>query len=207
MSQVSFVAEVCKLWWDRDFSPAEIQIIELMLNLAIYHQDSPSMKATAAVSQTADSLSAAVAAGILTLGHTHGGAVADLARILQEQPEVSAASIVESFLSLERRLPGFGHRIYKETDPRAQKILEKAAELNLNSKYTQKTLDLEAELAAKKGKKLPLNIDGAMAAVLSDLKIPWQKTNNVFFLARTAGLIYEAQKQTKPALTSVISSQ
>jgi len=98
--------------------------------------------------------------------------------------------MVKGFLEKGERLPGFGHRIYKDEDPRAAKLIKMAREKGVWSKNGEKILEIERELERQKGKKLPVNIDGAMAGVLLSMKVPWKKMNGFFILPRVAGMLW-----------------
>lgn len=67
----------------------------------------------------------------------------------------------------KERLPGFGHKVYKDKDPRAEELLEAATKLGVAGTHTQKVRAMAEALQAHKP--LALNIDGAMAAILSDM--------------------------------------
>jgi citrate synthase len=83
------------------------------------------------------------------------------------------------------KIPGFGHRIYKDQDPRAQLILSKLEEGN---EFMRVAKDMEAELEKQTGKQLPLNIDGAIAVVLCSWGWGARLGKALFIIARTPGL-------------------
>ena len=86
-------------------------------------------------------------------------------------------------------MPGFGHKIYKEKDPRAQALLKKAKDLGFDLIFADKAVKIEEEIRKQKGKKLPLNIDGAIAVLLCEMGFD-SKTGKAFFiLARMPSMI------------------
>jgi citryl-CoA lyase len=119
---------------------------------------------------------------MLSIGKNHGGAGEAAAELLSS--EASAAEIVE-----ERKvIPGFGHKIYKDEDPRATAIYQKAKDLGFECTYFDKAYAVERALEEKKGKKIPLNIDGAQAAALLELGFDWRLGEAFFLMGRIVGM-------------------
>ncbi|MGB2697839.1 MAG: citrate/2-methylcitrate synthase, partial [Candidatus Zixiibacteriota bacterium] len=151
-------------------------------------------------------LNAAVAGGVLTIGDWHGGAIEQCARILQEwmQKGDDAASLakdlVKDFSSRKKRIPGFGHRLHK-TDPRTVKLFEMAKRLKFSRKHMDLAQAVEKELFETTGKKLPINVDGAIATVISDMGFDWRLGKGFFIISRVPGLVahaYEERSLEKP---------
>jgi citrate synthase len=132
-------------------------------------------------------MQAAVAAGILGIGEHHGGAIEECARLLQMG--LTAEKLVQKVLSSGDRIPGFGHKIYKEEDPRATQIFEKAKSLGFFGEYCKSVKAVEAELEKLKGKKIVINVDGAIAAVVSDMGFDYRLGKGFFIIGRVVGLI------------------
>ncbi len=132
-------------------------------------------------------MQAAVAAGILGVGEFHGGAIEECARLLQLG--LSAEKLVEKVLSSGDRIPGFGHKVYKEEDPRATQIFAKAKSLGFFGEYSELAKAVEAELEKIKGKKIVINVDGAIAAVVSDMGFDYRLGKGFFLIGRVVGLI------------------
>lgn len=152
---------------------------------------------------------AAVASGILCMSEHHGGAIEQAARIFQEESmQIKGAMgildaskrIVQSSIEKKQRLPGYGHKIYTE-DPRTIRLFSIAKELGFSGQYAELALAVEKELEQQKGKKLCLNIDGAIAAIISDMGFDWRLGKAFFIISRTAGLcahVHEEQTREKP---------
>jgi citryl-CoA lyase len=155
---------------------------------------------TARVSQSVgNSLPVAIAAGILATGQWHGGAVNKAMELFESG--LSQREIVSDLLKRKERMPGFGHKLYKDKDPRAQALLSKARKLGLAMKYVPRAVLLEKELARQSGKMLPLNVDGALAAVLLELGFSSALGNSLFVIGRVAGLTahaFEELSREKP---------
>ena len=165
----------------------------------------PSSLATRTVVSGGNPLNAAVAGGILTIGDTHGGAIEQCARILQKwapekgHVETVARELLDDLLSRKVRMPGFGHRLHK-TDPRTVRLFEMADELNFSGKHQNLARALE-KVFAERGKALPINVDGAIGAVISDMGFDWRLGKGFFIISRTVGLVaqaYEERTREKP---------
>ncbi|MDP2641667.1 MAG: citryl-CoA lyase [Candidatus Yanofskybacteria bacterium] len=176
-------AEVLFLLWRGDLPQEnEAKLLEAVLIAATENGvESPSVFVPRVSASTGNPMHVALAAGALSIGENHGGAAEQCARLLQLGK--SAKEIVEE----NKIIPGFGHKVYKDEDPRAAVICQKAKELGFSCKYFDLAYEVETELAQRKGKKLPLNIDGAMAAAMLELKLDWRFGKAMFLIPRLAG--------------------
>ncbi|MGB8658763.1 MAG: citryl-CoA lyase [Candidatus Zixiibacteriota bacterium] len=188
-------------------TPEESQMMRAILVSSIDHGATPPSALSArTVLSSGNSLNAAVAGGVLTIGDVHGGAIEKCARILQDwakRPDETsslAKALVSEFIYTKRRIPGFGHRLH-ETDPRTVKLFRIARDLNFKGKHLDLAQAVETELASSLGKKLPINVDGAIAAVVSDMGFDWRLGKGFFIISRAAGLVahtYEEMTREKP---------
>ncbi|MBI2021954.1 hypothetical protein HYS93_03730 [Candidatus Daviesbacteria bacterium] len=190
--QKSFSQIIFELLSEKEPSKDQLNIFELILNLSIDHgSDTPSAQKVIEEARKGETISEAVAEGIEQINDSHGGAGENLMKILYQlkSDNITAEQLVSQKLQAEERLPGFGHRIYKEEDPRAKLILDKLREVSLGTEYLDLAKNLERELNIQSGKKLPLNIDGAIAVVLCSFG--WEPIlgKAVFLIARTPGLV------------------
>ena len=187
-------------------SPAEAKMMDAILASSVDHGlTPPSSLATRTVVSGGNPLNAAVAGGILTIGDTHGGAIEQCARILQEwaprhgEPNSVARELLDDLSSRKMRMPGFGHRLHK-TDPRTARLFEMADQLDFSGKH-QKLARAVEKAFAEKGKALPINVDGAIAAIISDMGFDWRLGKGFFIISRTVGLVaqaYEERTREKP---------
>jgi citryl-CoA lyase len=185
----------------------ESKMMESMLVSSIDHGATPpSSLATRIVISGGNPLNAAVAGGVLTIGDSHGGAIEQCARIFQETVKKGgdldflAAELVKDYSAGKKRIPGYGHRLH-ETDPRTVKLLKLARELGFSGKHLKLAQAIEKKLEETSGKKLPLNVDGAIAAVISDMGFDWRLGKGFFIISRVPGLIahaYEELTREKP---------
>jgi|SRR3989344_3810160 len=175
-------------------SDAHSKLFNAILVSSIEHGvETPSAYVARTVASTGNSINAALAAGVLTIGEHHGGAGEAAAKMLQSGK--SAKEIVGNALKNKERLPGYGHKIYKDADPRAEALMKMAEKLKLSGKYAKLAQDIQKELKTQSGKDLPLNIDGAQAALLSELGFDAGLAKSIFILSRLPGLIAHAHEE------------
>jgi len=178
-------------------SDSQVKMLEAMLVASVEHGiGTPSAMAARLIASGGSPLNAAVAGGLLALGDYHGGAIEGAAKIFQAAVKEgkSAAQVVVEMKSRGERVPGFGHRVLT-VDPRAEKLIQLAKEFNLAGAHVKLVEDIFAELNREASKKLPLNIDGAMAAIISDLGFDWQLAKGFFMIGRMVGLIAHAHEE------------
>ncbi len=109
--------------------------------------------------------------------------------------DAAADSVVADWRKAERRLSGFGHRQHKHRDPRVDRLFELAQQAHLPGKHLQAARALEGALVRRTGKELPINIDGAMAAILGELDFPPSLSNALFMVARITGVLAHANEE------------
>ncbi|MBN1280979.1 MAG: citryl-CoA lyase [Candidatus Thermoplasmatota archaeon] len=186
-------------------------MIDAILTACIDHGVTPpSSLASRTVASGGVPLPTAVAAGILSIGDAHGGAIEKGAQLLQDgvlhmtnegrSVEKTAELLVKEATEQRKRIPGFGHRIHT-ADPRTQRLFELATKLGIAKNHIALSKAVERELEKTQGKKLPINVDGAIAAIISDMGFDWRLGKAFFLLGRVAGLtahVYEEQTKEKP---------
>lgn len=184
-------------------SGREGDLLEAMLVMTAVHGiNSPSTHTARAVANCGVPLQTAVAAGISAIGDKHGGAGEACARLLQEavaaHPDLPTNELAQQIVAASRaqkqRLPGFGHRFH-DPDPRAQRLLALAEEWGISGRFTALAQAIVAALQAATGRSLPLNVDGALAALISDMGLDWRNGKTIFILGRAAGLVAHVQEE------------
>ncbi|OGE14539.1 hypothetical protein A3F00_00755 [Candidatus Daviesbacteria bacterium RIFCSPHIGHO2_12_FULL_37_11] len=187
----SFASLIFELLSEKVPTDFELKMFELILNLSIDHgPDTPSAMPVVEAAKAGKTISEAVASGILEINDVHGGAQERLMETLYEieNGKLIIENFVKQKLEAGERIPGFGHRIYKDVDPRAQLILETLKENGFGDEFVDIARELEKELESQKDSRLPLNIDGAIAVVLCSFGWPARLGKAVFIIARTPGL-------------------
>lgn len=177
----------------------ERALLDTLLVAAAEHGvETPSGYVPRVSAASGNSVHTAMAAGMLAMGEAHGGAGEAAAHLLAR--EDSPETIVAEYARAKKNIPGFGHPIYKDEDPRAAIIYKKAKASGKDIKTLapfEKAYAIEAALQASKGKKLPLNIDGAFAAATLAFGMPPSAAKALFVLARTAGMGAHALEELK----------
>ena len=157
----------------------------------------PSALATRTAASTGASLNAAVASGVLAINRFHGGAIHDCMGVLEQGLDDQATSgapikdiadrLVTQYRDVKKRIPGLGHRIHTD-DPRTKKLFDLAKELGLAGNGVALISAIKSSLQ-NQGKSLPINVDGAIAALLIDLEVPQALANAFFIISRVPGLV------------------
>jgi citrate synthase len=170
----------------------------------------PSCLAARTIASSGGPLNSALAGGVLAISKHHGGAIEDSMRLFKraverkkdtkKTPVETAAIIISEYRENKMRLPGYGHRFHTK-DPRSHRLFAIASELKIADAYVEMAKVIEYQIDKIIGKKLPLNVDGAIAALLCDMNIPVSLANAVFIMARVPGLVahvFEEQTMMKP---------
>lgn len=210
MGRVSFGAAVYLTLTGELPSPAVARLMDAILVSSIDHGATPpSALAARSVASTGAALSASVAAGIMSINRHHGGAIEDCARQLKAIAEratresismdEAATRTLATIREAGERMPGFGHRLHTK-DPRTARLFELAREAGVDGVHMQAARAVEKVFADAK-KSLPINVDGAIGAILADLGMNPATFNGIFMIARTPGLVahvIEEQTREKP---------
>lgn len=135
----------------------------------------------------------AVAAGLLGAGEHFLGAVDGTARLLQEWPDGDddgyARELAASFRKDRRRIPGLGHPTHTEGDPRTSALYRVAEKAGLPGQARTRLDLVRGHAEAASGRRLPVNVDGASGALLTEIGLPWQVCRGIAIVARAAGLV------------------
>ncbi len=173
----------------------ELALFNMMLVSAAEHGvEVPSSFAPRVAISVGNPMNAALAAGMLATGDHHGGAIELLAQMLASKRP--AEELVDEMLGQGGRMPGFGHKIYKDIDPRAAVLLAKAEELGLAGAYVEELRAMHETLESR-GKTLPINIDGALAALMCELGLDYRLGKGLFAFARMPGMMAHALEEAQ----------
>lgn len=205
MGRLTFGESIYLLLMGEVPSPGIGSLMEAMLVSFIDHGATPpSTLAARNTATTGAPLRACVAAGVLGFGRYHGGDIEacmhfldkGLARVRGGASYMNAAkAIVEECLAAGDAVPGFGHRFHTR-DPRAARLFQMALELELEGEHVQMIRAVEMVMGSgAAGQPLPVNIDGAIAAVCGDLGIPPAAANALFIISRVPGIAAHAREE------------
>ena len=162
----------------------------------------PSTQAARLMASAGSPVNACLAGGILAFGENHAGAIENAMKNLQDGVKVSeaynrpvsetATFIIEEHKKKDRKVPGFGHRYHIE-DPRAHKLLKLAEQYGCNGKHFKIAIEMERILMKQKG--IKMNIDGANAAILSDMGFDWRLGCGMFVIGRIPGMLAHVNEE------------
>jgi citrate synthase len=195
-------------------SPSIGRLMDAMLVSFIDHGVTPpSTLAARNTATTGASIRGSVAAGVLGFGRYHGGDALACRQLLDDglararsgrSMAEAATDIVEEIVAAgEGPPPGFGHR-YHTIDPRATRLLQIAHELEVDHEYTMLIRALEHALKCHPSladQPMPINVDGAIAAICGDIGLPPEVADAVLIISRVPGLAahaLEEQRREKP---------
>ncbi|OOW73034.1 type II citrate synthase [Xanthomonas axonopodis pv. melhusii] len=195
-----------------EINPVVAKALDLLFILHADHEQNASTSTVRLVGSTGANPYASVAAGITALwGPAHGGANEAVLKMLEE---IGTADNVESAVAKAKdknssfRLMGFGHRVYKNFDPRAKIIREMTHKvlggLGVNDPLLEVALKLE-EAALKDDyfvqRKLYPNVDFYSGIIYKALNIPVEMFTVMFAIARTAGWVsHWLEQQVDPEM-------
>jgi citrate synthase len=167
----------------------------------------PSTLAARNVATSGAPLKDCVAAGVLAFGPHHGGDIESCMRFLDgglsrmrsgRSLTDAAGDMVADFVLARQVPPGFGHRLHTR-DPRAARLFQMALELELEGEHVRLIRAAELALNARADqfdRPLPVNVDGAIAAICADLGFPYELGNAIFLISRLPGLIAHAAEES-----------
>ena len=206
MGRLTFGETIYLLLMGECPTPGIGRLMEAMLVSFIDHGATPPSTLAARNTATAGApLRACVAAGVLGFGRYHGGDIetcmqfldAGLAKVREGKSYKDAAEqIVSRWNETGEAVPGFGHRFHTR-DPRAARLFQMALELEIEGGHIQMLRAVEMRLGSGHGDRppLPVNIDGAIAAVCGDLGMPPDVANALFIISRVPGIAAQAQEE------------
>jgi citrate synthase len=188
-------------------SPAIGSMMEAMLVSFIDHGATPpSTMAARNTATTGAPLRACVAAGVLGFGRFHGGDIEICMHYLDSGLDLvrGGKSYRDAAAELVRRCdenseipPGFGHRFHTR-DPRAARLFQMALELELEGEHVQMIRAVEyvmTERPDREGRVIPVNVDGAIAAVCGDLGLAPSIAEALFIISRVPGIVAHAEEE------------
>src|SRR6187431_3342643 len=207
MGRLGFAEAVYLLLMGELPTPAIGRMLNAVLVSSIDHGVTPpSTLAARNVATSGAPLKDCVASGILAFGPHHGGDIESCMRFLDvgltqmragKTLQQAAESIVGDCVKLNEVPPGFGHRFHTR-DPRAARLFQMVLELELEGEHIRMIRAMERVLEARKedvGPQLPVNVDGAIAAISADLGFAYELGNAIFLISRLPGLIAHGHEE------------
>jgi citrate synthase len=197
-------------------SPAATRVLDATLVAIAEHGLVPSVQASRMTFAAApDALQGAVAAGILGCGSVILGASETAGRMFDEIHRRAAGgdlraacrAVLTEYREARRAIPGYGHPLHKERDPRVAALFTAARDAGADMQFTELAEMVEEVIPEIVGKELKLNVSAAIPAVLLGVGFPVTALRGVPILARTASLIAHLNEELKDPIGFALSYQ
>ncbi len=187
----SFVSTIFLLLFNRLPKKNEEIMFNALLISVIDHGPGTTSTLNARISASAGNpVHASLAAGILGFGERHGMAVEAAMKFFYDNVgEKDLRFKIKDLKERKVRLPGFGHKVFTKVDPRSITLFDIAKRQKILGKYCKFAGVVQKELNAVSSKPLPLNVDGALAAILCDMGVDAKIGNMIFLMGRIQGLL------------------
>ncbi len=191
-------------------TPKQADLLECALVAAVDHgPQAPSIAAARMAVTCGLNLNGAMASAVNMLDDVHGGAGEqavklygwiDAAVLGGLDVNTAAEQMIDRWQTERTKyVPGFGHRFHTPEDPRAPRLLglvAQAAEAGtVNGKFGQIGQAVQDVLNTRRGRPIPMNIDGATAVIYAELGFAGPLARGLFCLSRSVGIIAHAWEQ------------
>ncbi|TIR31088.1 MAG: citryl-CoA lyase [Mesorhizobium sp.] len=211
IGRVSFPAMIWLMLRGELPGKEQAALLGIALGAAVDHgPQAPSIAIARMAATCGVGINTAMASAINVLGDVHGGAgeqalafYGDIAAALDAGVTLAdavAARLDRIFAEEKSYVPGLGHRFHP-VDPRAPRLIELtrdfAARGIISGRFADIAEAVEADVTRRKGKKIPLNIDGATAVIYGELGFPPPLTRGLFVLSRSVGILAHAWEQSQ----------
>ena len=169
----------------------------------------PSTQTARLITSSGSPMNSAAAGAFLSFGHKHAGAIEQTMELFQskvnslyltqdsqinnKQIASLAIDIHNDYMASNEKIPGFGHR-YHDVDPRADKLMSLAIKEGFVGPHIKLALALQDLVFEKKS--IRLNVDGANAAILSDLGFEPSLGLGIFMIGRLPGSIAHIHEES-----------
>lgn len=218
IGRISFTDYFHLLVTGRRPDAAATAVLDATLVAIAEHGFVPSVQAARMTLAAApDAMQGAVAAGLLGCGsvilgasETAGKLFAEIKDVIDAQSldlDAAALSVLKRYRAEGKAIPGYGHPLHKDRDPRVARLFEVARECGSGLEYIDIAEAVERQIPAAVGKALKLNVSAAIPAVLLGAGFPLQALRGVPLLARTAGLIAHLNEELQQAAGFALSYQ
>ncbi len=191
-------------------TPAQETLLEAALVASVDHGPHAPSIAIARMSVSCGlPLNGAMASALNALDDVHGGAGEQAVELYDDllartdaglALDDAAGAAIDAFIAAKGAyLPGFGHRFHP-VDPRSGRLLDLVenarSEGAVSGRYAQAARAIERVLHCRKGKLIPMNIDGASAVIYGELGFAAPLARGIFCLSRAVGILAHAWEQT-----------
>lgn len=216
IGKVDFTSYFWLLVTGAEPTPTQKRFADAVLTAIAEHGLVPSVVAARMTYAAApEAFQGAVAAGLLGCGSVVLGSAEVAGKFLNaivvgaaasgRSVEIEAAEQVAALRKEKKAIPGFGHPQHSGGDPRANVLLKMAKEEGVEGLHIAALRAVERVLPSILGRSLPINVNGAIPAVMLDVGFPLAALKGVSLLARTASLIGHLQEETERPIGFMLS--
>jgi len=163
-----------------------------------------------------ESVQGAIVAGLLGVGDRFAGTASECARLLEQivqapeaEREAVATKLVREYRERKRPIPGFGHPVHREEDPRSKRLVEIVKAAGAKGDYVAALEALEKAVFTVIGKRIVTNVSAAIAVALCEAGVPAKAARGTVLTARCAGLaghLYEeSESPTGEAMWNAVT--
>ncbi len=194
----------------------EGRMIDTMLIVLVDHgMTTGALAARMTYHSAPEALQGAVAAAILGAGSVHLGSSEYCAKMLNDalKPDSKEADLdtvakntVEKRLANNQLIPGIGHGIHTQGDPRAERLFQVAQETKVYGRYCDLLRKIGKLAEERVGRRLPVNVTGAIGAISMDMGLPWQMSKSFAILGRALGGIAHVGEEVRRPIARGISN-
>jgi citrate synthase len=155
----------------------------------------------------------AVAAGLLGCGSVVLGSAEACGRFLTgcmqagATPREAAFAAIAALRANKQSIPGFGHPEHSAGDPRANLLLQLAEDHGIVGAHIEMLYAVRDALPEALGRALPINVNGAIPAVMLDVGFPLAAIKGLSLLARTASLIAHLQEESERPIGFILAGK
>lgn len=211
IGSVSFIEMIWLMLRGELPDPNQARLLECALVASVDHgPQAPSIAIARMATTCGIGLNSAIASAVNVLGDVHGGAGEQASTLYREiaarlrdgvSIEQATSQGLDQFIENNgKHIPGFGHRFHP-VDPRAPRLLQMVDIFTekgvVSGEFAAIARQVEIELKKRKGKVIPMNIDGASAVIYTELGFEPELSRGLFCLSRSVGILAHAWEQTQ----------
>jgi citrate synthase len=216
MGKITFAQMLYLMLVGRMPTPEEGRMIDSMLIVLVDHgMTSGAMSARMTFHSAPEAIQGAVAAAILGAGSVHLGSSEYCAKMLNDtlppdsketDLDAIAKEAVGKYFANKQLIPGIGHGIHREGDPRAEKLFDIAQQTKVYGRYCDLIRKIGKLSEERLGRRLPVNVTGAIGAISMDMGFHWQMSKSFAILGRALGGIAHIGEEIRRPIAAGISN-
>jgi citrate synthase len=214
MGRVTFTQMIFLMIAGRLPGEREEQLLDACLVSLVDHGLTLSaMVARAHYSTAPEAIQGAVAAGLLGVGSRIAGSMEGCGEVLDRlarevdagrDARSAARDLVAEHRSQGRPIPGLGHLTHTGGDPRALRLIGLAKERGMGGRYVPLLEVVAEEVQRQAGKAVPINVTGAIAAVLLEMGFEWWLLRGFALISRCPGLVAHIREERQSPVTPAL---